>query len=369
MRALGIDPGTKSFDICCIEDDAVNVVLDESISTDIVAEDPTYVLETIKSVKPDVILGPSGYGLEFKHITQFREEDVSLTTLDKDGDVEIPVLLGLRKLLWMMKEAGLNAYSIPGAILLPTIPLHRKLNKIDMGTADKTCVAAMAVWDQAEEYGLRYNETSLICVEMGFGYNAAIAVENGQIIDGIGGTIFPALSYLSSGQIDGEVAYLLGELSKMDLFQAGATFIAAGKILEVKDFFAKVGEKSYQLAWEGMVEGIIKAVAMLLTAFSKQPKEIILTGRLSRVNVVQRRLEKVLSEKFGIVPRRAKHMFAERAKEAAQGAALLANGIFGGKYAGLAEAMKIKEAKGTVIDYIYFMKFDKKRVLEKLRSA
>jgi len=218
LRALGVDPGTKNFDICCIEDDVSRVILDESISTDVVAEDPTYVLEVIKSVEPDVILGPSGYGLEFKHISQFTVEDVALTTLDKEGDVEIPVLLGLRKLLWMMKEAGLNAYSVPGVILLPTIPLHRKVNKIDMGTADKTCVTAMAIWDQAEEYGISYKETSLICVEMGFGYNAAIAVENGQIIDGVGGTIFPGPGYLSPGQMDGELAYILGKISKLDLF-------------------------------------------------------------------------------------------------------------------------------------------------------
>jgi predicted butyrate kinase (DUF1464 family) len=367
LRALGVDPGTKNFDICCIEDDAAHVILDESISTDIVAEDSTYVLKIIKNVEPDVILGPSGYGLEFKHITQFTVEDVALTTLDKKGDAEIPVLLGLRKLLWMMKEDGLNAYSVPGIILLPTIPPHRKVNKIDMGTADKTCVAAMAIWDQAEEYGVSYKETSLICVEMGFGYNAAIAVENGQIIDGVGGTIFPGPGYLSPGQMDGELAYILGKISKLDLFQSGVTFIAADKVVEVDDFFANVGEERHQVALASMVEGIVKAVAMLLTVFNKQPREIILTGRLSRVNVLQRCLEKVLGEKFGIATRRTKHNFAKKSKEAAQGAALLANGIFGGKYADLAETLRVKEAKGTVLDYIYFKRFNKKQVLERLR--
>lgn len=369
MRALGIDPGTKNFDLCCIEDDVDNVVLDESISSEVVASAPSQVFEMIKNVEADVILGPSGYGLEFKHISKFTKEDTALTTLDKFGDINIPVLSGLRKLLWMMKEAGLNAYPAPGAILLPTIPLHRKLNKIDMGTADKTCVTAIAIWDQTKKHGISYNETSLICVEMGFGYNAAIAVENGQIIDGIGGTIFPGPGYLTLSQMDGELAYILGEFSKLKLFEAGATFIAARQILELEDFCANLNEDEYRLAWHSMMEGIVKAVAMLQTSFKKQPKEIILTGRLSRAKGLCADLKKVLSEKFNVPVRRPVYDFAKKAKDVAQGTALLANGIAGGKYRKLVEVMKIEEAKGTVLDYIFFPNFDKRSVLEKLRSA
>lgn len=369
LRALGIDPGTKSYDILCIEDDVENVVLDESISSEVVASEPSQVFEMIKDAEADVIVGPSGYGLEFKHVSQFTKEDVTLTTLDKVGDVDIPVLSGLRKLLWMMKEAGLNAYSAPGVVLLPTIPLHRKVNKIDMGTADKTCVAAFAIWDQAKEYGISYDETSLICVEMGFGYNAAMAVENGQIIDAVGGTIFPGPGYLTLSQMDGELAYILGEFSKLKLFEAGASFIAARKILELEDFCTNLDEDEYRLAWQSITEGIIKAVAILQTSFNKQPREIILTGRLSRVKRLRTDLEKVLGEKFGVSVRRPVHNFATEAKDVAQGTTLLANGIADGKYRELVDVMKIKETKGTVLDYIFFPDFDKKAVLEKLRNA
>ena len=369
LRALGIDPGTKNYDILCIEDDVDNVVLDESIPSEVVASEPSQVFEMIKDAEADVIVGPSGYGLEFKHISQFTKEDVALTTLDKVGDVDIPVLSGLRKLLWMMKEGGLNAYSAPGVVLLPTIPLHRKVNKIDMGTADKTCVAAFAIWDQAKEYGISYDETSLICVEMGFGYNAAMAVENGQIIDAIGGTIFPGPGYLTLSQMDGELAYLLGKFSKLKLFEAGASFIAAHKILEVDDFAANLGKDGYQLAWQSMTEGIIKAIAILRTSFKKQPREIIVTGRLSRVERLRRDLEKILSEKFGISVRRPLHIFAKEAKDVAHGTTLIANGIAGGKYSELVKVMKIKDAKGTVLDYIFFQDFDKKVVIENLRST
>ncbi len=369
MRALGIDPGTKSFDLCCIEDDVHNVVLDKSISTEVVAKEPDRVFEIIKDIGADVIVGPSGYGLEFKHISHFTKEDIALTTLDKVGDIDIPVLSGLRKLLWMMKEAGLNAYSAPGIVLLPTIPLHRKVNKIDMGTADKTCVTAFAIWDQTTEYSINYDKTSLICVEMGFGYNAAIAIENGRVIDGLGGTIFPGPGYLTLSLMDGELAYILGEFSKLKLFEAGGTFIAASKILEVEDFCTNLDKDEYRLAWQSMVEGIVKAVAVLRTSFKKKPMEIILTGRLSRVARLYEDLREVLSKKFALPARRPLHNFAKAAKDVAQGTALIAHGIMGDKYSELVEVMKIKEAKGTVLDYVFFPDFDKNVIMQKLRST
>jgi predicted butyrate kinase (DUF1464 family) len=63
------------------------------------------------------------------------------------------------------------------------------------------------------------------------------------------------------------------------------------------------------------------------------------------------------------------HNFAKKAKDVAQGTALIANGIAGGKYRELVKVLRIKDAKGTVLDHIFFPDFKKKNVLEKLRSA
>ena len=35
---------------------------------------------------------------------------------------------------------------LPGGLHLPTIPAHRKVNSVDLGTADKVGVAALALW-------------------------------------------------------------------------------------------------------------------------------------------------------------------------------------------------------------------------------
>jgi predicted butyrate kinase (DUF1464 family) len=373
LKALGIDPGTRNFDLCCIEDDMDHVVLDESLSSQLVADDPAAVFKVIKEAEPDVVVGPSGYGLQFKNISNFTRSDIALTTLDKIGDVEIPVLSGLRKLLWMMKDARMNTYSVPGVVQLPTVPLHRKINKIDMGTADKTCVATYAIWDQAQRHGIDYSDTNLISVEMGFGYNAAMIVENGQIVDGIGGTIFPGPGYLTLSQLDGELAYLLGAFTKVKLFEGGASHIASfkkgAKVVELDEFAKGIESKKegYMTAWSSMLEGIVKAISMGLAVLNEKPMEVVLTGRLSLVKTIFDGVKEEISHKFGLQvcsPRR----FTKKAKDAAQGAAIIANGIEGGRYKPLVDRMKIKESKGTVLDYIHLPDFKVGDVVKGLKD-
>jgi predicted butyrate kinase (DUF1464 family) len=45
--------------------------------------------------------------------------------------------------------------------------------------------------------------------------------------------------------------------------------------------------------------------------------------------------------------------FADVARQAAQGAALIADGLAGGKSAALVETLGIREARGTVLDHLY----------------
>ncbi len=367
MKALGIDPGTANFDLCCIEDDVDKVILDETISSSVVAHEPEKVLRLIMSADPDVVVGPSGYGVAFKLLSQAVDEDLALTTLEKRSDGGISVLSGVRRLLRLLKNSGLNVYMVPGVIQLPTIPIHRKSNRIDMGTADKTCVTAYAIWDQARRMDLEYNETRLICVEMGYGYNAAIAVENGEIVDGVGGTIFPGPGYLSMGLMDGELAYLLGEFTKPRLFQGGASFIASNDEIPLERF-TRERWGVYALGWKGFLEGVLKAVAQLLTAMDKKPHEVILTGRLSRIDELRNDIQEMLGRKLGIPVRRPSYVFTRRAKDVAMGAALIADGVGGGKYSGLVDTLKIKESQGTVLDHIFLQGFDRDQILKGLRS-
>ena len=58
----------------------------------------------------------------------------------------------------------------------------------------------------------------------------------------------------------------------------------------------------------------------------------------------------------GVIAGRSVHVlsgFAAVAKQAAQGAALLADGLAGGGSAALVDALGIREACGTVLDHLY----------------
>jgi len=367
MRALGIDPGTGNFDFCCIEDDVDRIVLDETIPSSLVAEDTARVMSLVKSVSPDVVVGPSGYGLEFKKISDLTEDDLALTTLEKKAETEIPVLSGVRRLLRMMRAEGLNAFTVPGVIQLPTVPSYRKFNKIDMGTADKTCVTAYAVWDQAKKLGINYDGTRLICLEMGLGYNAAIAVENGNIVDGIGGTIFPGPGFLALGMMDGELAYLLGDFSKKRLFEGGVAYLSNGFQESLEEFTLR-RHGVYKDGWTLFLEGVVKAVAALTAVMDVKPYEVIITGRISRVAELREEIIAMVERRLGIRCRRPANVFASRAKDVAMGAALIANGIAGGKYAKLVETLELTKSVGTVLEYVRVPRFNPRDILKNLRS-
>src|SRR5579885_1314862 len=150
-RSLGIDPGTRSFDIFCFEekDGKIKIILEESIPSESVAENPELILKMIEELGHlDAIVAPSGYGVRLKLLNELQEDESKLIILVKEEDPGIAVLKGLPKLLKLLRKLKTNVYLIPGIVQLPTIPDFRKINKIDMGTADKLCVAALGIYDQ-----------------------------------------------------------------------------------------------------------------------------------------------------------------------------------------------------------------------------
>ncbi|RLI24450.1 MAG: DUF1464 domain-containing protein, partial [Candidatus Hecatellales archaeon] len=222
VRVAGVDPGTGSFDVCVLENGVFTY--GESIPTGEVFENPSLLVECLRRVGPlDLIAGPSGHGLPLKPLSQAGEAELRLAALVRPG--EGGSLLGLRKVLQRLKASNLPVVMLPSVKHLPTIPLHRKINRIDLGTADKLCVAALGIVDQAERLSIPYAEASFILAELGYAYTAILAVEGGEIVAGLGGTL-GGLGFLSPGCLDGEVAYLLGRVSKKTLTSGGAFHIA-----------------------------------------------------------------------------------------------------------------------------------------------
>ena len=80
MIAIGIDPGTVSIDVCGLADGAP--FLDLSFPTvDALATPDAFLAELTRHGAPDLIAGPSGYGLPLRHARDLTDEGFDLNSL------------------------------------------------------------------------------------------------------------------------------------------------------------------------------------------------------------------------------------------------------------------------------------------------
>jgi len=374
VKAVGIDSGTKTMDIYGFDDQNGEVLVDCALSREEVTKQPSLVIDKLKETqhehgKIDAIAGPAGYGLSLQKAKDARDEDITLATFVTKADVERRLkIVGLRELMHLMKQTpDLCIWFTPSVIQLPTIPEYRKANRIDMGTNDKVPTAVLAVKDQAERLGVSYTETSFIAVEVGYAYTSAMAVKKGQIVDAMAGTAgFP--SFLGGGFFDGELVYGLAntieDFSKMMLFAGGAAAVAGFDTTKpIAEFIAASKENPrIRTGLDLMLESIVKDVSSLLP--SVKPKEIVLSGRFSKIPefyaIVEARLNAFFTEIGSRIDVVQLGGNAKNAKGAAEGAAIMANGVARGKYAGIVDVMKIRESSGGIFDHLYLDEKTKK---------
>ena len=370
VKAIGIDSGTKTMDIFGFDDKDGSIIIDVAIPRDEITKSAYLVVEKLREAqnrvgKIDAIVGPSGYGMQLKEAQYATDEEIAEATFVTEADVKRRLkIIGLRDLMLMLRDADdLKTYFTQGIIHLKTVAKYRKVNKIDMGTSDKLLSVVLAVKDQAERLKISYNETSFILLEVGFGYTSAMGVQNGQVVDAMAGTAgFP--SFLGMGFLDSEVAYavanVIDDFSKQLLFAGGVASFAGIDISEPLEEFVKNAKTNPQVrvGYYLMLESIIKDVASLLP--SVKPKEIVLSGRFTKIPEFTLALKSELSDffkttglKVGISMLQSK---AAVTKQAAEGAAVFANGLAGGKYKQLIDTMRLRESEGTVFSNIYLGK-------------
>jgi predicted butyrate kinase (DUF1464 family) len=348
-RVAGVDPGTVSIDVCALA--GGEVLLDESFRSADLARDPAPLVDALVAHQPlDLVLGPAGYGLPLVPGERVGEPELGLMLLLRSDEAGARAGIGgLRAMIRALIGAGLPLVFGPGAIHLPTVPEHRKWNRIDLGTADKVCSAALCIADQADRLGLEYEETSFILLELGGAFSAALAIDRGRIVDGLGGSCAP-IGGRSCGALDAEVAYLLGPaLSKETLFSGGALDPRGELDLSAPGALETMrGDPGHGEGWLALEEGAAKA-ALAMTASVPAPREILVAGRLAGAPG----LVDALSERLASVATvSAAAGLGTRAKTAAQGAALLADGLAGGRYAPLVEGMRLSEASGSALDHL-----------------
>jgi len=340
-RVVGIDPGTVSIDLCGMIDS--RIYLDRSWPTKEALAHPARFIELLTaSGPPELITGPSGYGLPMVAGPDASDADLRLAFLAPPN--EPGGLGGLRALARLLGASGLPVIYTPGVIHLDTVPGHRKINRVDMGTADKLCAAVLGIHDQCSRRGLAPAEVSFILAELGGGFTSVLAIEQGQVVDGVGGTSGP-IGWRSAGALDGEVAYLAGSISKAALFQGGIDSLLAhdwGR--------ASVGFSAY-------IEGVEKAIRQLRCS-APSADEILLSGR----HATDERIRDPLSTRLkDIGPVRLLVGTASVAKQGAEGAALLADGLAGGRSRAVVDRLRIRQASGTVLDHLVFISPDQAR--------
>ncbi len=330
MAVVGIDAGTSSFEIVAMEGDRP---LDRrTFPTSEVRKNPKIVLKVLEEVDAEIIAGLSGYGLPVKRFSELDDRDVALMTLNFDE-----TLMGVRRIIDIIRKSDLGGrtWTIPGIIHLPTVPEHRKLNRIDMGTSDKLCSVALAMYQFSKE-GIPFERQNFVLVEAGYGFNAFVAVKGGKIVDGIGGTTgFPSFSSL--GALDGELAYLLGDFPKSMLFCGGIRSLLKEKGIEVERM-----EDLPDFAVEWMCEFVVKGIRAV--GVSLKDYEVVVSGRFFDIFLKDfvdfSGIKAVKLEGFGF------------GKQSAEGAAIIADGLAEGKFVNIVDWLEIKKAKGTVLDYL-----------------
>jgi predicted butyrate kinase (DUF1464 family) len=344
---IGIDPGTVSVDVCGLADG--RVFLDRSIPTSDALADPSAIIDLLESASPlDLVAGPSGFGLPVTLAKDLTESDLRLACLAPRG--EAGGIGGLANLLRALGRLSLPVVVTPGVVHLTTVPAHRKINRVDMGTADKVCAVALAIHEQANRRGCSERDVSFILLELGGAFTAAIAVEGGRIVDGLGGSSGP-MGAAASGALDAEVAYLAERIAKRDVFGGGALSVA-GMPDAPADALAGLTTRAGLMAREAYVEDAVKAVVRLQVS-APGARTVVLSGRLAQAAAIHDALSRRLTAAIADVSVEVLKGLAAVSKHAAQGAAIVADGLAGGASAALVDRLGIREARGTVLDHLY----------------
>ena len=198
--------------------------------------------------------------------------------------------------------------------------------------------------DQSARRAIPVDETSLILLELGGAFTAALAIDGGQIVDGMGGSSGP-LGVRAVGALDGEVAYLLGPAIRKNTLYSGGALNPDGR-LGITDLETLWASPACAEGWSALLEATAKAVRALVVSVPV-PHEIVVSGRLARLPPLIASLASSLSAVAPVVS-----LVPGDASAAARGGALLADALAGGRNAALAETMKLREAGGSVLDYL-----------------
>ena len=187
-------------------------------------------------------------------------------------------------------------------------------------------------------------------LELGGFFTAALAVEAGRVVDGIGGSA-GGLGYRALGTLDGEVAYAFGHVRKSTLFTGGAAVIAGDPDLPPDELAARAAhDPRARIAWDALIETAVEAGGGDARRGAGRPRGAGLGSRGPGAGGARGPRP---GHRRGLAHASPRPASPPRVKEAAQGAALIADGLAGGSHRGVVETMRLRESRGSVLDHLY----------------
>lgn len=316
MASLGIDYGTGSWKTALLVEGRSPEL--RSFGESGAVRDSIAEVDRLHPALPIVL--PSGFGIPLKRVQELDDLDLFEIALRRDAPSE----RGLSRFLLGLRASRLNAYCIPAVKLLPSVPIHRKVNRVDMGTSDKLCTAVFFV-SQLHERGARLESLDFVVLEVGLAFRAIVAIRGGRIVDGLGGTA-GGIGPECRGSIDGELAYLYDWDTKETIYHGGA-----------RDIEARFGGYGDAAFWEALEKDLL----MFLSFHGL--KTILVAGRRKQ-EVADR-----LGRRFQIDAATQE----DEGFEAAIGAAILADGIAGGRHGAIVTHLGLRDVRDRVLDWIY----------------
>ncbi len=327
LRVVGTDPGTSSLDLLLLSDG--EVVDQARLEPGRLRDEPALVADLLARWKPlDLVSAPSGYGLPLIRgvlLTEDHLEQLSLVRTEERGrDMGV---MGFRSWVRAFLASGVPTVFLPGGLHLPTIPPHRKVGAIDLGTADKIAVAALALHVDVR-YAGGFDQSTFALVEIGSAFSAVLVVNRGRIVDASAGSRGP-IGLRSGGAWDGEVACWRKQISKEDLFRGGM------------DDLGSIGPDAFRESLRRHVAGLRS-----ITPFDR----IYISGRGLERPEVSDLVDGALSGLGQTLP--LPGLPGAWVKHSAQGAAILADALAGGRFAAIADSLHLTEAAGSVWDVL-----------------
>lgn len=179
MLSLGIDYDTTAWRIAAWDEDRA-----ADLQTFARVDELWDFIQDLITLHPAMpIVLPSGFGIPVTRVAEILDQDIAEMTLQPSR----PTADGLGEFLAEARRRPLRAFCIPAVKLLPSVPPHRKLNRVDLGTSDALCAAAWAI-HCLEATGRAHAVCNFVLLHTRANTRSLVVVQGGRIVDGIGAT-------------------------------------------------------------------------------------------------------------------------------------------------------------------------------------